>query len=274
MHLFRLVPGNTPIHRLWAGTKLLYVLAAALTLTLVPTWSTIAIFAVLDLVAARLAKLPRSVVPRIPVWFWVSLLIAMLVALLAGGPPALVVGSVHIGLGSLATFLRAVSVGVVLLATSAIVGWTTSLGDIAPAVSRLGGPLRRLRLPVDELALTVALCVRSLPLLVDEMRTLSAARRLRPRWGSAGHGGEAEASERRHGYLRSRLHRVLVGPTALLGAALAVSLRRAGELGEAITGRGGPAVGVGTRAGPAGRDLVAGVATVAACTFALVLYWT
>ncbi len=272
MHLFRLVPGDSPIHRLWAGTKLLYVLAVALTLTLVPTWSSITIFFVVDLIAARLARLPRSVVPRIPVWFWMSMLIAMLVALLAGRPPALVIGSVHLGLGSLSTFLRALSVGVILLATSAIVGWTTSLGDIAPAVSRLGSPLRRLHVPVDELALTVALCVRSLPMLVDEMRTLLAARRLRPRVGRIDDDAGSDADPP-HGHIRSRLDRLLLEPADLMGAALVVSLRRAGELGEAITARGGPAVSVGTREGPAGRDVVAGLATIAACTLALVLYW-
>jgi energy-coupling factor transport system permease protein len=85
-------------------------------------------------------------------------------------------------------------------------------------------PLRLVRVPVDEAAVAVALCLRSLPLLVDELRTLVAARRLRPPPPRPG---------------RSTLQRWLDEPVDLMVAALAVAMRRAGELAEAITARGG-----------------------------------
>ena len=101
-------------------------------------------------------------------------------ASMAGHLPHLSVGRVTLGFGGLDAYCRFVGVSVALLLAAALVGWTTPLGEIAPAVSRLLGPLRWIRVPVDEAAVAVALCVRSLPLLVDEMRTLVAARRLRP----------------------------------------------------------------------------------------------
>ena len=105
VYVLRLVPGTSPMHRLWAGTKVLSVVAIVVTLTLVPSWPCIALFASLDLVAARFAKIPRTVVPRLPGWFWGSLLIGALLALAAGRPPTLAVGPVHVGFGSLLTFL-------------------------------------------------------------------------------------------------------------------------------------------------------------------------
>ena len=36
LYVLRLVPGTSPIHRLWAGTKVLSVVAIVITLTLVP----------------------------------------------------------------------------------------------------------------------------------------------------------------------------------------------------------------------------------------------
>jgi energy-coupling factor transport system permease protein len=84
--------------------------------------------------------------------------------------------------------------------------------------------LRLVRVPVEEWAVAVALSVRSLPLLVDEMRTLVAARRLRPPPPRPG---------------RTTVGRWLEELVDLLVAALAVSMRRAGELAEAITARGG-----------------------------------
>jgi energy-coupling factor transport system permease protein len=113
-------------------------------------------------------------------------------------------------------------------------------------------------------------------LLVDEMRTLLAARRLRP----SRHGRSiTEDSSGRHGLVRhamkfrQAMRRVLAEPADLLGASLAVSMRRAGELGEAITARGGVSAGVGARAGPAARDAMAGAVVVAACVAALVLHF-
>jgi energy-coupling factor transport system permease protein len=224
--------------------------------------------------AAVVAQVPRTVVPRLPAWFWGSLLIGALIALAAGRPPELVLGSVHIGFGGLLTFLRAIVLGVVLLATSAVVTWTTPLGDIAPAVSRMGSPLRKLRVPVDEFAATVALCVRCLPLLLDEMRTLLAARRLRPPHvaGAAAEDVQRADAPAHHSKARRTAQRVLAEPADLLGAALAVSMRRAGELGEALTARGGVTTGVGTRPGPGLSDVVAGLVVAATCATALALH--
>ena len=246
----RLIPGTTPIHRMWAGTKLVALAAVGLTLTFVPTWPAIAVVAGLMVVATVVARIPAGAVPRVPVWFWISLLAGAVLTLLAGGRPVVHVGTVRLGLGSLELFVRAVALGMVLLWGSALVAWTTALGDIGPAVSRLGAPLRRLHVPVDELAMTLGLCVRCLPLVADELRTVTAARRLRPR-------------DRNRGSLNL--------PLDLADATLAVALRRAAELGEAITARGGPRLGPPTGPGPRRLDLAAGLAVAAACAAAAVL---
>jgi energy-coupling factor transport system permease protein len=204
-------------------------------------------------------------------------LIGSLLALAAGRPPTLALGPIHIGLGSLATFLRAVAFGVVLLGSSAVVAWTTPLADLAPAVSRMGAPFRKIRVPVDELALTIALCVRCLPLLIEEMRTLLAARRLRPPGYAHSLRGDSSAADdtptRRASKLRLAVQRVLAEPADLLTSALATSMRRAGELGEAITARGGVSAGVGTRVGPRGRDVLMGSIVAAACITVLALHF-
>ncbi len=246
--LLRQVPGDTAVHRLWAGTKLLSVAALGITVSFVPSWPAVGIVAAVLVVAARGARIPRNALPRLPLWFWLSVLAGALLTLLSGGKPEVAIGGSHVGLGNFVLYLRFTALSAVLLGCSALVGWTTALGEIAPAVARLGAPFRRLRLPVDEWAVTIALCVRSLPLLGEEMRTLSAARRLRPR----------------QGHRRRDLVLLLDDLIDLLTAALAVSIRRAGELGEAITARGGAELrDDGTR--PHRRDLVAGAVVVAAC---------
>ena len=110
-----------------------------------------------------------------------------------------------------------------MVISAALVGWTTPLGAVAPALARLGRPLRVLRLPVDEWIVAIALALRCLPLLIDEMRTLAAARRLRHH--------DADEMRRARGSV-VELH-------DLVSTAIIVSLRRARDLADAITARGG-----------------------------------
>jgi energy-coupling factor transporter transmembrane protein EcfT len=110
---------------------------------------------------------------------------------------------------------------VLLLLGSALVGWTTPLADLAPALTRLLSPLRLVRLPVDEIVVSVALSVRCLPLLVDELRVLYAARRVR----------RPEIPEGTKSLFNEAVD--------LLVSALVAATRRAQEMGAAIEARGG-----------------------------------
>ncbi len=104
--LLRPVPGDTVIHRLWAGTKLLAVAGIGVLLTFYPGWVPIAFVAVLILVTARLAHIPRGVLPSIPFVIWILLVIGGALAALAGGSPLIDIGSMQVGLGGLLNYLR------------------------------------------------------------------------------------------------------------------------------------------------------------------------
>ena len=180
--LLRPVPGDSVIHRLWAGTKLLVVAAIGVLLTFYPGWVPIA--AVGRSGARRRAAgatIPRGALPSVPRWLWFLLLLGGVTATFAGGSPVIEVGSFDVGLGGLLSFLRITALSIVLLGLGAMVSWTTNVAEIAPAVATLGRPLRRLRVPVDDWAVALALALRAFPMLIDEFRVLYAARRLRPK---------------------------------------------------------------------------------------------
>lgn len=113
-----------------------------------------------------------------------------------------------------------------------------------------------MRVPVDELAVVVALCVRCLPLLVDEVRVLVAARRLRPRLGS---GDEAV------------LRRWSQEGIDLLVAGLAVAIRRAGALAEAMSARGGTGQIAAPVPGPGRLDALCCTVVACVCVAAVLL---
>ncbi|MEO3761076.1 energy-coupling factor transporter transmembrane protein EcfT [Mycobacterium sp. B14F4] len=223
--LLRPVPGPTVIHDLWAGTKLTLVALIGVLLTFYPGWVPIGAVAALVLVAAWLANIPRGALPSIPGWLWILVFFGGLTATFAGGNPVIDFGSVEVGLGGLLNFLRITALSIVLLGLGAMVSFTTNVAEIAPAVATLGRPLRPLRVPVDDWAVALALALRAFPMLIDEFRVLYAARSLRPK----------EVRTRRRG----RWRRWWLEAIDLLAAAITVALRRADEMGDAITARGG-----------------------------------
>src|SRR5580693_5489651 len=223
--LLRPVPGTSAVHDLWAGTKLLVVFGISVLLTFYPGWITIGLVAALVLTAVRLAHIPRGALPSIPHWLWVLMAFGGITAAFAGGSPVVELAGVPIGFGGLLNFLRITTLSIVLLGLGAMVSWTTNVGEIAPAVATLGRPLRLLRIPVDEWAVAVALALRAFPMLIDEFQVLYAARRLRPKRIPR----SRKARRRRHA----------LELIDLLATAITVTLRRADEMGDAITARGG-----------------------------------
>lgn len=223
--LLRPVPGTSVIHRLWAGTKLLVVFAFSLLLAVYPGWIPIALSAALLMLGVLLAGIPRGVLPSVPRWLWLLLLVGMVTAALGGGAPVLHLGPADLEVGGLLKFLRFTALSVVMLGMGAMVSWTTHVADIAPAVATLGQPFKALRIPVDDWAVALALALRSFPMMLEEFRLLYAARRLRPSPVLP----DGQPGRRRW----------LVELVDLLAAGITVALRRADEMGDAITARGG-----------------------------------
>lgn len=223
--LLRPVPGSSAVHELWAGTKLLVVFGVSVLMTFYPGWVAIGLVAALVLTAARIARIPRGALPSVPRWLWILIAVGAITAAFSGGSPAIELAGLPLGLGGVLKFLRITTLSIVLLGLGAMVSWTTNIAEIAPAVATLGRPLRVLRIPVDEWAVALALALRAFPMLIDEFRVLYAARRLRPKQLPA-----TRRARRKHHALE------LID---LLATAITVTLRRADEMGDAITARGG-----------------------------------
>ncbi|HEV3449667.1 MAG TPA: energy-coupling factor transporter transmembrane protein EcfT [Acidimicrobiia bacterium] len=256
--VLRLLPGHSPVHRLWAGTKLLVVVALAVLVSVRPSWTSLVVAAAFVAVGALAARVPAGAVPRLPRWVFVLLGVNALLTLRAGRPPLVHVGTLALSLGGLEDFLLFTGLAVVLLSAALLVGWTTPLGEVAPALATLAAPLRRLRVPVDEWVVAVGLAIRSLPLLVDEIRTLVAVTRLR------------RPPRRDRTLSRDRVRAAAREIQGVLGTAVVVALRRARDLADAIDARGG----VSARAAssfPRRGDIVVLAATVAVVAAAIVV---
>lgn len=251
------VPGDTVIHKLWAGTKLLVVVGTAVLLTFYPGWVTIGLLGALTIAAVWLAHIPRGAMPSVPRWMWFMIALGFITAAVAGGSPVVSAGGLHVGLGGSLHFLRVTALTILLIALGAIVSWTTNVAEIGPALATLGRPFKVFRIPVDEWAVTLALALRAFPMLIDEFQVLYAARRLRPK--------ELPATRRAR---RKQQGRELID---LLATAMVVTLRRADEMGDAITARGGAGQLSASPARPKRADWVALALFVAAGSASVVI---
>ena len=237
----RQVPGNSIIHRLWAGTKLIVVLILGIMTWVLPSWPALGMVAAVIVLTALLAGIPLGAIPRPPWWFWGLLLIG-------------VATYSAVGVASVLVFLRATAMALVVVASSILVIWTTPMAEVAPAIATLMRPLRWLRLPVDEWAVSIALCLRGLPMLIEELRLLRAAHRLRPKApADSGH----PAAE--------------MGVMDMVVAAMSTALRRSEEMAEAITARGGTGRLTAYTSRPHRADAVVLAVIVVACGVAITL---
>ncbi len=239
MVLLREVPVQSPVHRLWAGTKMIAVFLISLIVLFEPSWPVLGLVVAFLIAVGAVAHLPPGTLPRLPWQFWALLSIGAFTSLPAGWAAVL-----H--------YAQTMTFALLLVISSFLIAWTTPMGEIAPALAKLGAPLRLLRIPVDEWAVVVALTLRGLPLLLDEMRILRAARKLRPN----------------DGLLQRATDNAMMD---ILTAAMAVSTRRAGELGEAITARGGTGQLTAYPSAPGRRDAIALLVVIAICVAAVAI---
>lgn len=173
---FRPVPVDSPIHRLRAETKVIAGIVISIGLVFNPQWSHVGVAAVLVVAVFILAQLPVSILPRVPLLVRFALIGGALGAAFSGEEPNL--GG--IGVGGLLDYARLIAVGIVMILWAGILSWTTGLTAVGFAIRRLIRPLRYLRVPVDEIGTVVALAVRSLPLVADEVEVVNESVTSRP----------------------------------------------------------------------------------------------
>jgi biotin transport system permease protein len=158
------IPGNSPVHRLPVGVKLLACLAGSAALAFVHSPWMLALCLILIAGLYAVAGLPSNAA-QLTLRPLISLVCIIFIAqvLFAGWFPAM-----------MAT-LRIVCF--VLLA--ALVTFTSSLSRMIDAVTRVARPLERFGMSAPKLGLAIALAMRFVPALAKDWRDVESARAAR-----------------------------------------------------------------------------------------------
>lgn len=162
------VAGDSPVHRCDARVKIVLLLAYSVAIFFVGNWWALAVFAIVAVLAVALARLPFGEVNRLLAPVYVLAAFSMLFNVLAApGVDGLLAG-LFFGVRMIA-----------LILASFVVCLTTSSAELLSAFRWFIGPLRRLRVPVDDIAFTLALSLRFIPVIEREFETVRAAQKSR-----------------------------------------------------------------------------------------------
>lgn len=172
------IDADTPLHRCDARVKIVALLAFSVALVAVPGWPFLLASTCAAALAVAVARIPLGVLNRMlaPVYVMAAFAFAFNVLAQPGG------------VGALAGAFFAVRM-VVLVGVSFVVCLTSASSELLDAFAWFLTPLRRMRVPVDDIALTLALSVRFIPVIEREFWQIRAAQVAR--------GGEASGSFRR-----------------------------------------------------------------------------
>ncbi|CAG7597848.1 MULTISPECIES: energy-coupling factor transporter transmembrane component T family protein [Rhodococcus] len=158
-------PGDSLLHRMPAGLKLLLLIASIVTATVfvrTPLEVGVVVLAVGLLFAV--ASIPwRVAVAQLRPVVWMLLIIAVFQVLITSPARAVVVCGVLL----------------ISVALAALVTLTTRVTDMLDTVSRALGPLRRFGVDPDRIGLLLALAIRCIPLLTGIVQEVAQARKAR-----------------------------------------------------------------------------------------------
>ena len=156
------------MHRADARVKIALLFAYSIGIFFVQTWWGMGAFALAAVLAIAVARLPlqRVFVPLVPV----VVMAAFAVAFACAASPD------RAGLSNgLFVAVRMIA----LVAASLVVCFTTTSTDLLGAFAWFIGPLRHLRVPVGDIALTLSLALRFIPVIAEELQQVRLAQRAR-----------------------------------------------------------------------------------------------
>lgn len=174
-------PADTPLHRLDARVKLACLLAVTVTLFAARGALALAAMAAAVLAAAHLGGLSARELAQGLRPTAVILAFSLLAnAFVADGTASLtLVGPLGISYPGLARGALAVGRIAVLVFAALVLSATTSSTAVADALTSLMAPLSRLGVPVGDIAMTVSIALRFIPLTAEELVRIRDAQRAR-----------------------------------------------------------------------------------------------
>jgi len=174
-------PGNSVVHRLDPRTKLIAVMLYIVALFLCKFFVTYAMMFLVLCMCIRLSKVPvKSIVRGMKPVLFIVAITALLNLFYTPGEHVLVkVWILTVTLeGVFAAFFMVVRI-MLLIAGTFLLTYTTSPILLTDGLESLMNPLKKIKVPVHELAMMMSIALRFIPTLIEETDKIMAAQRAR-----------------------------------------------------------------------------------------------
>ncbi|WP_367300517.1 energy-coupling factor transporter transmembrane component T family protein [Leuconostoc carnosum] len=177
----RFIPGDSWVHRLDPRTKMIATFIYILVMLWSNSWQTYAWSAAFLILLIKLTQQPFSLYwSGLKPIFWLILFTVFLQILFTPGEPVLFkAGPIIVTLPGIINAGYVIIRFVLIILMSTILTLTTPPTSIANALESLLAPLKKLRVPVAELALMLSIALRFVPLLMDETQKIMNAQKSR-----------------------------------------------------------------------------------------------
>ena len=174
-------PADTPVHRLDPRTKLLCVILYIVALFSAKSVLTYGIMITVLAVSVLVSRVPfKSLTKGLkPVYFVVAFTAVMNMFFTAGTPVADVWLLRSITWEGVVAAVQMVLRIILLIMGTFLMTYTTSPIALTDAMESLLGPLKKLRLPIHELAMMMSIALRFIPTLIEETDKIMSAQKAR-----------------------------------------------------------------------------------------------
>lgn len=174
-------PGNSLIHRLDPRFKIVITLVYILMLFTGSSVICLAVGALYTVMAVLLSKIPvkmfaKSIRPLLP---FLILTAALNILFISGGEVYFKWYFIKITSDGVSLSVFMIIRIVLLIMGSSLLTYTTSPITLTDAIERLLSPLKKIKLPVHELAMMMSIALRFIPTLIEETDKIMSAQKAR-----------------------------------------------------------------------------------------------
>jgi energy-coupling factor transport system permease protein len=173
-------PGNSPLHRMDPRMKIVLTIAYIVLLFVAKSIPAMILGGLFALLCYQISKIPlkmitRSLKPILPIVLFTALLNMFFVE----GTTLLQIGFLKVSQEGLHTaVLMAIRI-LCLIAGSTLLTYTTSPIVLTDGIERLLNPLKKVKMPVHELAMMMTIALRFIPTLLEETDKIMSAQKAR-----------------------------------------------------------------------------------------------
>ncbi len=173
-------PGSSIVHRLDPRTKIIWLIGYIVALFLVKGWGGYALMAALLIAFTAIARISaKAMLKGLKPLIFIVVFTGLINLFYGSGEPLWEFWIFSITLDGIRTAIFMVLRIMLLVCGTFLLTYTTSPLQLTDGLERLLGPLKKIKIPVHELAMMMSIALRFIPTLIEETDKIMSAQKAR-----------------------------------------------------------------------------------------------